>query len=159
MTRTSRSLKYMLGAAAFALIAGCASMGGDVALRMTGAEEVPPVKTGASGTGALRVADDRSVSGTFKTQGGPFTAAHIHEAPMGQNGPVIIPLRKVNDNEWAVPDNAKLTDAQYESFRNGRLYVNFHSAAHKGGEIRAQIQHTGGSSKGGASGGSSSSGY
>ena len=155
--KISRSFGYTLAAAAFALIAGCASMGGgDVALRMTGAEEVPPVKTSASGTGSLRVGDDRSVSGTFKTQGGPFTAAHIHEGAMGANGPVIIPLRKVSDNEWAVPDNSKLTDAQYEAFKNGRLYVNFHSAAHKGGEIRAQIRHAAG---GGSSTGASSGGY
>ena len=142
--------RYSLAAAAFVLIAGCAAMGGggDVALRMTGAEEVPPVSTSASGTGSLRVADDRSVSGSFKTQGGPFTAAHIHEGAMGQNGPVIIPLQKTGDNEWVVPPNAKLTDAQYESFKGGRLYVNFHSAKFKGGEIRSQIRHDGG---GGAS--------
>src|SRR5688500_8753516 len=146
MKNISRSSKYTLIAAAFALVAGCATMGGDVALRMTGAEEVPPVSTSASGTGSLRVADDRSVSGSFKTQGGPFTAAHIHEGAMGQNGPVIIPLQKTGDNEWVVPPNAKLTDAQYESFKAGRLYVNFHSAKFKGGEIRAQIPGTSGGS-------------
>jgi hypothetical protein len=148
MKNIARSSKCGLLAAAFALVAGCATMGGDVALRMTGAEEVPPVSTGASGTGSIRVADDRSVSGSFRTQGGPFNAAHIHEGARGQNGKVIIPLQKTGDNEWVVPPNAKLTDAQYESFKAGRLYVNFHSEKFKAGEIRAQILHHGG---GGAS--------
>jgi hypothetical protein len=66
--------------------------------------------------------------------------AHIHEAPAGKNGPVIIPLEKKGDNEWAVPANAKLTDAQYKAYMAGDLYVNVHSDAHKGGEIRAQIE-------------------
>ena len=150
MKNVSRMSKYALLVAAFAFVAGCATMGGDVALRMTGAEEVPPVSTSASGTGSIRVEEDRSVTGSFKTQGGPFFAAHIHEGAMGQNGKVIIPLQKTGDNEWVVPPNAKLTDAQYESFKAGRLYVNFHSAKFKGGEIRAQIRHHGGgSSKGG----------
>lgn len=129
------------------LLAGCASMGGGgVNVRMTGAEEVPPVTTSASGSGTITVGEDRSVSGSFKTQGGPFGAAHIHEAAAGSNGPVIIPLQKAGDNEWAVPAGAKLTEPQYNSYKAGRLYVNFHSAQHKGGEIRAQIRPEGGGS-------------
>jgi hypothetical protein len=107
---------------------------------MTGAEEVPPVSTGASGTGTIKVADDRSVSGSFKTSGGPFTAAHIHEGAAGQNGPVVVPLQKRGDTEWVVPSGARFTEAQYAAYKQGRLYVNFHSAKHKGGEIRAQIK-------------------
>lgn len=133
-----------------AALSGCAGMGGGgpIALRMTGAEEVPPVTTSASGTGQLRVNEDRSVSGSFKTQGGPFTAAHIHEGAAGQNGPVIIPLTKSGDTDWVVPAGAKLTDAQHEAFKAGRLYVNFHSAKFKGGEIRAQIRSGSGGSSG-----------
>jgi len=150
MKKISRASKYSSIIAGLALVAGCSTMGGGgMALRMTGAEEVPPISTSASGTGTLRVAADRSVTGSFKTQGGPFTAAHIHEGAMGQNGPVIIPLAKSGDNDWIVPANAKLTDSQFESYKAGRLYVNFHSAAHKGGEIRAQIR----------AGGSGGSGY
>ena len=33
-----------------------------------------------------------------------------------------------------------LTDAQYEAFKAGNLYVNVHSAANKGGEIRGQLK-------------------
>lgn len=148
---------HMLSKSSYLLIAlalaGCAGMGGGdgLALRMTGAEEVPPVKTSASGTGTLRVADDRTVSGDFKTQGVAALAAHIHEGAAGQNGPVIIPLQKSGDSDWVVPTGAKLTDSQYQAFQQGRLYVNFHSAANKGGEIRAQIRPGAGGSGAGRS--------
>ena len=136
---------FTIAIALLALISGCASMGGgEIAIRATGAEEVPPVSTSASGSGTLTVGADRTVSGSFRTQGAALTAAHIHEAAAGQNGPVIIPLQKKGDNDWAVPANAKLTEAQYESYKAGRLYLNFHSAKHKGGEIRAQIRPSGG---------------
>ena len=137
MNKASR-LASMLFAA---VLAGCATMASDtIALRMTGAEEVPPVSTSASGTGSVRVTDDRAISGSFKTQGATITAAHVHEAAAGSNGPVIIPLQKSGDNDWVVPPGARLTEAQYAAYKQGRLYVNFHSAAHKGGEIRAQIK-------------------
>lgn len=128
-------------------LTGCAAPGHSIALRMTGAEEVPPVSTGASGTGSISVTDDRSVSGSFKTSGAAITAAHIHEGAAGQNGPVIVPLQKKGDNEWVVPGGARLTEAQYAAYKQGRLYVNFHSAKHKGGEIRAQIKPSGGAGR------------
>jgi hypothetical protein len=67
-------------------------------------------------------------------------AAHIHLGASGKNGPVIIPLTKTSDNVWTVPAGAKLTDAQFESYKAGDLYINVHSAANKGGEIRGQLK-------------------
>ncbi|MBM3359208.1 MAG: CHRD domain-containing protein [Betaproteobacteria bacterium] len=133
------------------LLAGCAAMGtGDgVQVTMTGAEEVPPVTTAASGTGVLRVAEDMSVSGRFKLQNAAqILVAHIHVGAAGATGPVIIPLRKIADNEWEVPPGAKLTESQYQSYKAGGLYVNFHSAKYKGGEIRGQIRPSGGGRSG-----------
>ena len=66
--------------------------------------------------------------------------AHIHEAATGQNGPVIVPLSKTADNVWSVPQGAKLSAAQMQSFKDGNLYVNVHSAANKAGEIRSQLK-------------------
>ena len=138
----TRGFARLCGAlAGLALIAGCAGMGrGDIPLTITGAEEVPPVRTSASGVGSVRIAADGTVTGSFRTHGGPFTAAHIHEGAAGQNGPIIISLLRTGENDWIVPPDSKLTEAQYENFKLGRLYVNFHSAEHKGGEIRAQIR-------------------
>jgi hypothetical protein len=47
---------------------------------------------------------------------------------------------KTSDNVWSIPAGAKLNDAQYDAFKSGNLYVNVHSAQHKGGEIRAQLR-------------------
>jgi hypothetical protein len=148
MKRTQLSSKALYLAVALALT-GCAGMGGEGVhhLNLTGAEEVPAVNTSATGSGQLTVNPDRSVSGSFTTKGSTMTAAHVHEGAAGQNGPVIIPLQKKGDNEWVVPAGAKLTESQYEAYKAGRLYVNFHSAQHKGGEIRAQIKAPGGSAR------------
>jgi hypothetical protein len=113
--------------------------GGEVKVKLTGDEEVPPVKTAASGTGSFVISADKSVSGSITTTGVDGTAAHIHEGPAGKNGPVIVPLTKGANNTWSVAPGAKLTDSQYASYKAGNLYVNVHSAANKGGEIRAQL--------------------
>jgi hypothetical protein len=114
--------------------------GGGVKVKLTGDEEVPPVKTAASGAGSFNISSDKSVSGSITTTGVEGTAAHIHEGPAGKNGPVIVPLTKGANNTWSVAPGAKLTDAQYEGYKSGNLYVNVHSAANKGGEIRAQFK-------------------
>ena len=96
--------------------------------------------TSASGSGSIKVAADKSVSGSVTTKGVIATAAHIHEGEMGKNGPVVIALTKSDDNKWLIPDGAKFSDSQYESYKAGKLYINVHSAAHKDGEIRGQLK-------------------
>ena len=108
---------------------------------LSGAEQNPPVTTSASGSGTITVKDDKSVSGSIKTTGVAGTAAHIHMAPKGKNGPVAVGLTKGSDGStWSVPAGARLTDAQYDAYKAGNLYVNVHSAANKGGEIRGQLK-------------------
>lgn len=114
--------------------------GADVPVTLTGEQEVPPVVTAAKGAGTITIAADKSVSGSLTTTGIVGVAAHIHEGERGTNGPPIIPLEKGADGKWTVPAGAKLTDAQFNSFKAGKLYVNVHSAEHKGGEIRAQLK-------------------
>ena len=106
---------------------------------LDGKQEVPPVNTTATGSGTITVLMDHSVSGTVTTSGVAGTAAHIHLAAKGANGPVIVPLNKTGDNTWAVPPGIRFNDAQYEAYKLGNLYVNVHSAANPGGEIRGQI--------------------
>jgi hypothetical protein len=138
--------KTGIACAGIALIAGvlAASTGLAIAgaskVMLSGAQEVPPVQTSAAGSGTITVNDDMSISGSVTTTGVKGTMAHIHEAAPGKNGGVAVPLEKKSDNEWAVPAGAKLTDAQYKSYKAGDLYVNVHSDANKGGEIRGQLK-------------------
>jgi hypothetical protein len=129
----------LLAAATLVVGAGSA-LAKDVKVSLSGSEETPPVTTSASGTGVIKIAKDKSVSGSIKTTGIDGTVAHIHVGAPGESGPPIITLEKAADGVWSVPVGSKLTDEQYASFKAGNLYVNVHSAEHKPGEIRAQLK-------------------
>ncbi len=139
MNRVGTVIRQTVYATSAALVVTAAYAAGNE-LQLSGAQEVPPVTTSAKGAGSITVGADKSVSGSVKTTGVEGTAAHIHEGAAGANGPVIIPLTKGAEGTWSVPAGAKLTDAQYDSYKAGKLYVNVHSAANKGGEIRAQLK-------------------
>ena len=133
----------LLGAGVIGLVASCASMApmvGGQKLELSGTNEVPPVTTTATGTAVVDIKSDRSVTATVTVTGMTATASHIHEAAAGTNGPVIVPFTKTGDNTFASAPDAKLTEAQYESYKQGKLYVNVHSAKNPGGEIRAQLK-------------------
>ncbi|MGB4064845.1 MAG: CHRD domain-containing protein [Azonexus sp.] len=111
----------------------------DLSFKLSGAMEVPPVTTKASGDGMITIKPDMTVSGKVMTSGLVATMAHIHIGKAGANGPVIITLIRSGDNDWAVPTGSKLSEAEYKAYQAGELYVNVHSAEHKPGEIRAQL--------------------
>jgi len=108
-------------------------------VKLSGDQEVPPVQTSGSGSGTITIGDDGSVSGSVTAAGFTPTAAHIHEGPAGKNGPVIVPFTKDGD-KFGPAAGAKLTPDQLKAFKAGDLYVNIHSAAHPGGEVRAQLK-------------------
>jgi CHRD domain len=143
-TMFSRRAWLSLGAA---LVLGTCAVGtfstaavaADVKVTLTGDQEVPPVKSAGSGGGTIVIGNDKGISGSVSTTGISGTAAHIHEAAAGKNGPVIVPLTKDGD-KYSVPAGAKLTDAQFAAFQAGNLYVNVHTAANAGGEMRAQLK-------------------
>lgn len=142
--RIKHLLAAGLGTAAL-LLAGCETMHNmgankQVSVSLSGAEQVPAVNTGAKGSGSFSVSHDKSVSGSVSITGLSAVAAHIHVGARGRNGPIAIGLTKSSDTLWIVPAGAKFTDEQYKSFLAGETYVNFHTAQHKGGEIRAQLQ-------------------
>lgn len=110
MTLTHRLLRIAcpLGAALAFSLTGTMALGAD--LKLSGDHEVPPIKTMASGTAAIAIADDGAVGGSVKTTGMTGVAAHIHMGATGKIGPPIITLTKGVDGEWMVPAGAKLTD-------------------------------------------------
>lgn len=136
--RKKKSLR-LGGMFAALILAASSGYAGDVKVTLVGNQEVPPVTTSATGTGTITVKDDKSVSGSVTTKDVVGVAAHIHLAPAGKNGPPIITLTKTSEGVWTVPEGSKLTDEQYAAFKSGNLYVNVHSAANKGGEIRGQL--------------------
>lgn len=129
----------VLGLAACGTMSSMMGSGSTSRVQLTGAEEVPPVSTSAKGEGSFTVGSDGAVKGSVTTTGVQGMAAHIHQGAKGQNGPVVVPLTKSGDT-YTAPDGAKLNEAQMSAFKAGNLYVNVHSAANKGGEIRAQLQ-------------------
>jgi len=143
------SLWASVGAMAL-LVAGCAGAGKAPAT-LSGSQEVPAVTTNASGVTDIYVHSMKCPAptsgsncfhpiGSVSVAGMTPTAVHVHQAAAGQNGPVIVPLTRVSDTLWVVPAGANINRDQYEAWWNGQTYVNVHSAANPGGEIRAQLK-------------------
>ena len=125
--------------AATIVAASGAAGASDMPGTLSGAEEVPPVTTVALGRSSIVVGADRSVSGAVQTRGIDGTAAHIHLAAAGVNGPVVVKLTTTQRGIWSVPPGTVFTPEQYASYKAGQMYVNVHSAAHANGEIRVQL--------------------
>ncbi len=137
MNKWLRTIALVLGTG-YALATSTA-FADEIKVTLTGSQENPPVTTTATGSGTVTINPDMTVSANITTSGITATAAHIHLAPRGQNGPVVVPFTRSGDNSWSAAPGAKLTQAQYEAYKAGNLYVNVHSEANKGGEIRGQI--------------------
>ncbi len=105
---------------------------------MTGANEVPPVRTRAHAHGCIELTSDNRIAYTVTSVGVRGTAAHIHKAAVGKNGPVIFPLTG-GPIVWK-GTTPKLTPAQLADLKAGLYYVNVHSRANPGGEVRGQVR-------------------
>lgn len=109
---------------------------------LNGKNEVPPT-TGA-GTGTTTASLDTATkiltyTLTFNGLTGPATAAHFHGPDARRaNGPVAVPIDGANPT-GPVTGSATLTDDQIKDLKSGKWYVNVHTAANKGGEIRGQV--------------------
>ncbi len=119
--------------------------------RLSGDQEVPAVETMASGTGLVSIDQDQSnvhFMFAFNDLSGPATMAHFHMAPMGQNGGVIFdlgPFTMMNSSSdaafgyWSNDDMMPFDAEAAAAFRNDMVYVNIHTAANPGGELRGQV--------------------
>jgi len=107
---------------------------------LKGSSEVPP--TDSKGTGSVTATFDTaskklSWKGSVSGLTGPATAAHFHSGEVGKNGGVAVPIAGADKGSFE--GSATLTDAQAEDLMAGKWYVNVHTAANKGGEIRGQV--------------------
>jgi len=137
------SRRLLLAAAATTVLSACGTMRSDTVRlggTLTGAQEVPPVAT--AGTGTLDATFDKSTrkltyTVTHSGLSGPATAGHFHgPAAPGTNAGVVVPFANAAS---PIHGEATLTEAQAADLLAGRWYVNIHTQAHPGGEIRAQV--------------------
>src|ERR1019366_6726612 len=101
---------------------------------LSGKSEVPP-----NTVAATYDSDSKKLTwkGSYSGLTGPATAAHFHgPAPEGKNAGVMVPI---SPNGPAFEGSATLNDAQAKALVDGDMYVNIHTAANKGGEIRGQL--------------------
>ena len=108
---------------------------------LDGKSEVPPNTSAATGTADIDYdAATKKLSWklTYKGLSGPATAAHFHgPAEAGKNAGVAVAIP--NAGTSPVEGSATLTDAQAADLTAGKYYVNVHTAANPGGEIRGQV--------------------
>jgi CHRD domain len=130
---------------------------GHFGTHLTGDEEVPAVVTGAQGQATFKLSDDsQSVSYKLNVSNmDDVTQAHIHIGPAGENGPVVVFL--FGFVEAGVDVNGRLASGSFDAgdlvgplagfplqelitaIEAGNAYVNVHTVAHPGGEIRGQL--------------------
>ena len=100
----------------------------------------PGVTSTGTGTGAFTydaATHTLTYNVTYTGLSGPAVAAHIHgPAEPGANAGVVVPFASAAS---PISGTAVLTDAQATDLAAGKYYVNVHTAANKGGEIRGQI--------------------
>ena len=107
---------------------------------LSGAEEVPPVETSATGEVEVEFdSDTRMLSWEIDYSGlsSDATAAHFHgPADPGENAAPVVPVEDFADG---AEGSAELTEEQAALLADGKMYFNFHSTNHPGGEIRGQV--------------------
>lgn len=112
-----------------------------LAATLSSNQEEPTNPSTARGVATARLSGttlDYDVSAQGLT--GPITAAHFHNAPIGVNGGATFNiLAAFGGGNTAHGSIAGLTAAQVNDFLKGNFYVNIHTAANPGGEIRGQV--------------------
>lgn len=141
---------------------GRAGPSGHAGTHLTGAEEVPPNDSRAQGQATFRVSPDGS-SISFRLNIANIEnvlMAHIHLAPAGENGGIVVWLRPDAPPPQLIPGRfdgvfavGTFTEANLvgaledeplsaliDAMRAGNTYVNVHTSQLPGGEIRGQIE-------------------
>ena len=111
---------------------------------LDGASEVPAHAVPGKGMATAEL-DTKTKTFTYKVNfsglTGPATMAHFHgpALPGANAGPIVVFTTPVTS---PAAGTAVLTDAQIADLNAGKWYVNVHTEANKGGEIRGQLVQT-----------------
>ena len=112
---------------------------------LTGAQASADVDSTGAGTAAFVLTDDGlRFFMTVDSLSGPITNAHFHHAPMGVDGGVVRGIMDELDGHtsaglWSPDDAQPLSDELIAELFAGNLYLNVHTEAFSGGEVRGQI--------------------
>jgi hypothetical protein len=112
------------------------------AFDLCGSQETPPNTSSGIGAGLVSIDHEyTSLRYAVAVDGltGPPTAAHIHKAPPGIAGPVLIPIDLPTPYSAGV---AEVSDSIWVFMINDLLYMNVHTAQFPAGEIRGQVRDT-----------------
>src|ERR1700712_670999 len=108
---------------------------------LDGKSEVPATTSAGKGTADIEwdaASKKLSWKLTYSGLSGPATAAHFHgPAAAGANAGVAVAIP--NATSSPAEGSATLTDAQAADLTAGKYYINVHTAANPGGEIRGQV--------------------
>jgi hypothetical protein len=141
--RSSVGLSLALAVASMLVLAGSATAGGrPISVGLTGAAEAPgPGDPDGSGTVSLtfnpgtgEVCYDFSVTGVA-----PLAAAHIHLAPVGSPGPVVIPLPPTSPTGGTGCVTADRSLIVAILTNPTAYYFNVHNAEFPAGALRGQL--------------------
>jgi Cu/Zn superoxide dismutase len=128
--------------------------GAELEARLTAQQEIPTNLSTALGTATLTLTSEGlAFALTVDGLTGPITAAHFHRAPPGVNGGVVRTITgdfigNTATGVWKSSDAEPLTAALITELLKGNLYLNVHTAANPGGEIRGQVRLAGGDGRG-----------
>jgi hypothetical protein len=146
MIFNSRPFAPVVAVALLAAASASPVCGGEHALKavMSGPVEAPPGDPDGAGKASFHVdtAKGQICYNLQVSKIAPATMAHIHKAPPGKAGPVVIPL-KAPDKDGKVSDCASAdAKALADIMANpGEYYVNVHNAEYPGGAVRGQLSN------------------
>ncbi len=133
-------------ALALALVAGSATpspavIRGGSATVLLGSEEVPPADPDGFGFAVVTFDPDRNQVCYFLAvfRIAPATAAHIHVAPRGANGPVVVHFNPPTNGRSSGCAPATNAVVQNLIANPSQYYVNVHNAEYPGGAVRGQL--------------------
>ncbi|MFV5696193.1 CHRD domain-containing protein [Flavobacterium sp. LB3P122] len=119
---------------------------------LNGASEVPTTTSTATGTAVLKFnKTTKTFSLTVTYSGLTPSGGHIHKGAVGVDGPIVFPLPDLTS---PITYTSVALNATEEADLIANLYyVNLHTTAFPGGEIRGQLVTTNPSGTGGGGGG------
>ena len=131
----------VLGALLLALPASAATPLAHLETVMTGEKEVPgPGDPNGIGKANIKVFRAKVCYTLTARRIAPATAAHIHKAPKGEAGPIVVPLKPPTDgsSRGCKDISRSLSEALRE--HPSRYYVNVHNRPYPDGAIRGQLE-------------------